>query len=522
MTNLLFETLAKHAVSDQIAVRVPDAPQQPGTTWTYADLFAQAARAASVLTDHGVRPGDRVAMQCVKCVDALALYLGCAQTGAAFLPLNTAYTAKEITYFLNDAEVALFVCSPDMDQNSIDAKLKMLTVDGKGGGSFEKALAVAVPNRDIANVNPSDLGAILYTSGTTGRSKGAMLSQSNLASNTEVLVDYWKFSAADVLLHTLPIYHTHGLFVATNVVLATGGSMLFHAAFNVDAVLADLPSATAMMGVPTFYTRLLADPRFDKATTEHMRLFTSGSAPMLLETHLEFEERTGQRILERYGMTETGMLTSNPYASELGERKPGTVGFPLPGVDLRVVDPDASTAADATAEVKSGDIGMIEVKGPNVFSGYWRMPEKTAEEFRVDGYFVTGDLGTRDSDGYVSIVGRNKDLIITGGFNVYPKEIELLIDDVDGVVESAVIGLPHPDFGEAVTAVLVAENFTSGGDTDPGHLSLIESVKGVAAEELAKFKQPKNYLVLEELPRNTMGKVQKNELRKQFDALYKP
>jgi len=272
-----------------------------------------------------------------------------------------------------------------------------------------------------------------------------------------------------------------------------------------------------MMGVPTFYTRLLADPRFDKSLTSHMRLFTSGSAPMLLETHLEFEERTGQRILERYGMTETGMLTSNPYSVEVGERKPGTVGFPLPGVDLRIVDPDASGAA--TTEVKTGDIGMIEVKGPNVFSGYWRMPEKTAEEFRADGYFVTGDLGTRDSDGYISIVGRNKDLIITGGFNVYPKEIELMIDDLDGVVESAVIGLPHPDFGEAVTAVLVVEN--TAADKELDHSSLITTIKAVAAEELAKFKQPKNYLVLEELPRNTMGKVQKNELRKQFDDLYK-
>jgi len=502
MTNPLFETLAKHADSDRIAVRVPDGQQHTGSICSYASLFERAARAASVLTDCGVGPGDRVAMQCVKCVDALALYLGCVQTGAAFLPLNTAYTAKEITYFLNDAEVSLFVCSPGMDQQSmVDSGLKILTIDGTGGGSFELAVAAATPSTVVADVNPEDLGAILYTSGTTGRSKGAMLSQSNLASNTEVLVDYWQFTETDVLLHTLPIYHTHGLFVASNVALATGASMLFHAAFSVDAVLAELPSATSMMGVPTFYTRLLADPRFDKSLTSHMRLFTSGSAPMLLETHLEFEERTGQRILERYGMTETGMLTSNPYSVEVGERKPGTVGFPLPGVDLRIVDPDASGAA--TTEVKTGDIGMIEVKGPNVFSGYWRMPEKTAEEFRADGYFVTGDLGTRDSDGYISIVGRNKDLI----------------DDLDGVVESAVIGLPHPDFGEAVTAVLVVEN--TAADKELDHSSLITTIKAVAAEELAKFKQPKNYLVLEELPRNTMGKVQKNELRKQFDDLYK-
>jgi len=519
MTNLLFETLAKHAASDSIAVRVPAAAQDSDASWTYTQLFERAAQAATLLAESGVGPGDRVAMQCVKCVDALALYLGCAQAGAAFLPLNTAYTAKEISYFLDDAEVSLFICSPLMAQQSaFDASLQVLTIDGQGQGSFEKAVKAAKPSGDVADVQPADLGAILYTSGTTGRSKGAMLSQENLASNTEVLVDYWKFNDADILLHALPIYHTHGLFVASNVVLATGASMLFHSAFNVDAVVADLPSATSMMGVPTFYTRLLADRRFDKSLTSHMRLFTSGSAPMLLETHLEFEKVTGQRILERYGMTETGMLTSNPYASDLGERKPGTVGFPLPGVDLRVVDPDASGKA---TEVKTGDIGMIEVKGPNVFSGYWRMPEKTAEEFRDDGYFVTGDLGTRDSDGYISIVGRNKDLIITGGFNVYPKEIELLIDDQHGVVESAVIGLPHPDFGEAVTALLVLENSKTGGDEDSSHSSLIDSIKSVAAEELAKFKQPKNYLVLEELPRNTMGKVQKNELRKQFDALYK-
>jgi len=379
----------------------------------------------------------------------------------------------------------------------------------------------ATPTDSVMSREPTDLGAMLYTSGTTGRSKGAMLSQQNLASNTRVLLDYWQFTADDCLLHALPIYHTHGLFVACNVVLATGASMIFHPAFNTDQVIKDIPTANTMMGVPTFYTRLLDDPRFDNQLTRHMRLFTSGSAPMLAETHVAFEQRTGQRILERYGMTETGMLTSNPYASQDGPRKPGTVGTPLPGVELRIVkSEDVDNDTDSDTQEKTQSIGMIEVKGPNVFSGYWNMPEKTAEEFRGDGFFITGDLGFTDEDGYVTIVGRNKDLIITGGFNVYPKEVEAIIDEKPGIKESAVIGLSHKDFGEAVTAVLVLDQSMAGSASDDNASSLVDNLKQELASSLAKFKQPKQYLVLDELPRNTMGKVQKNVLRDKFEKLY--
>ncbi len=518
--NPLYTLLARHSETTKIAIREPG-----GREWSYPEFFDLVARAARVLTDLGVESGDRVALQANKSTEALAVYLGCVQIGAVFLPLNTAYTESEIDYFLEDSAAALFICNPQIESVlATQTKRRVASLDGQGGGSFANLLESASVLLKVTPRNNDDLGAILYTSGTTGRSKGAMLSQQNLASNTETLVDYWQFTASDVLLHALPIYHTHGLFVASNVALATGATMLFHTSFNVDAVVADLPAATTMMGVPTFYTRLLADSRFNHELASHMRLFTSGSAPMLLETHLEFERRTGQRILERYGMTETGMLTSNPYHDE---RKPGTVGLPLPGVQLRLSTDDSAagteresatgsesqTDSDVIARPTAATIGMIEVKGPNVFSGYWQMPEKTAEEFRDDGFFVTGDLGSIDDDGYVTIVGRNKDLIITGGFNVYPKEIELLVDEVEGVRESAVIGLPHADFGEAVTAVVVFENKADKagvGDTIRQHLET----------RLAKFKQPKEYVVVDELPRNTMGKVQKNLLRQQYGELF--
>ncbi len=347
-----------------------------------------------------------------------------------------------------------------------------------------------------------DLAAFLYTSGTTGRSKGAMLTQNNLLSNAEVLTRHWAFSASDVLLHALPIFHTHGLFVATNIALLSGCKILFVPKFDQEAMIALMPQATCMMGVPTFYTRLLDDPRFDRALSQHMRLFISGSAPLLAETHELFEQRSGHRILERYGMTETNMSTSNPYK---GERRAGTVGFPLPGIELKITD---STTGKTLAQ---GDIGEIEVRGPNVFKGYWNMPEKTAEELRGDGFFITGDLGMVDADGYVHIVGRNKDLIISGGFNIYPKEIETVLDAQEGVLESAVIGVPHPDFGETVLALLVPSS-----ERTPD----LEAIQSHSSEQLARFKLPKKLIVLPQLPRNTMGKVQKNALRDQFRDLF--
>jgi malonyl-CoA/methylmalonyl-CoA synthetase len=346
-----------------------------------------------------------------------------------------------------------------------------------------------------------DLAAILYTSGTTGRSKGAMLSHANLLSNAQTLVDVWRFTRDDVLLHALPIFHTHGLFVATNVTLSAGASLIFLPGFSAEAIIANIPQATALMGVPTFYTRLLDEPAFTGDLVRHMRLFVSGSAPLLAETHVLFEQRTGHRILERYGMTETNMNTSNPYD---GERRAGTVGFPLPGVDLRIVDAETGKA------LPQGEIGIIEVKGPNVFSGYWQMPEKTKEEFRGDGFFITGDVGVIDADGYVQIVGRSKDLIISGGYNIYPKELELLLDEEDGVLESAVIGVPHADFGEGVVAVLVPR---PGAKLDEA--AILDSIK----PKIARFKQPKRIVVLDELPRNTMGKVQKNVLRETYRTL---
>jgi len=530
MNNPLFELLAAHAASDQPLIVSPTTAGGTSSL-SYADFFQLVGRTASVLIDLGIGPGDRVALQATKSVEALAVYLGCVQTGAAFLPLNTAYTEREIEYFLTDAGVSVFITDPgsplvqksQSDAADVVESCRVVSLDGSGSGSFAELVNRATPTDSIASREPADLGAILYTSGTTGRSKGAMLSQQNLASNTSVLLDYWQFTKDDCLLHALPIYHTHGLFVACNVVLATGAAMIFHPAFNTDQVVKDIPAANTMMGVPTFYTRLLDDPRFDSQLTSHMRLFTSGSAPMLAETHVTFEQRTGQRILERYGMTETGMLTSNPYSPQDGPRKPGSVGTPLPGVELRIVtndEVDEETDTDNQTKAQSQSIGMIEVKGPNVFSGYWNMPEKTAEEFRDDGFFITGDLGFTDEDGYVTIVGRNKDLIITGGFNVYPKEVEALIDEKHGIRESAVIGLSHKDFGEAVTAVLVLDATIAGSTRDDAASSLIDNLKQELADSLAKFKQPKQYLLLDELPRNTMGKVQKNVLREKFAKLY--
>ncbi len=470
-----------------------------GASISYGDMVALTGRLANALVDLGVKPGDRVAVQVEKSAEALALYLATVRAGGVFLPLNTAYTASEVSYFVHDAEPALVVCSgAALDAVSViagknGARCETLEDDGTGS-LMDRAANQPDAFETVARGN-EDLAAILYTSGTTGRSKGAMLSHMNLLDNARVLVETWRFTEEDVLLHALPIFHTHGLFVASNTVMLSGGTMIFLPKFDADAIISLLPQATTMMGVPTFYTRLLARKDFTRDLVSHMRLFTSGSAPLLAETHVEFEARTGHRILERYGMTETNMSTSNPYD---GERRAGTVGFPLPGVSLRIANPETGE------KIGPGKIGMIEVKGPNVFSGYWRMPEKTASEFRSDGFFITGDLGQIDEDGYVHIVGRQKDLIISGGFNIYPKEIELVIDELEGVNESAVIGVPHPDFGEGVVAVVVpleGANLTE------------EGVKAAIADKLARFKQPKRVFFADALPRNTMGKVQKNLLR---------
>lgn len=478
-----------------------------GERLSYADMLARSAQIANILVLRGVEPGDRVAVQVEKTTENLLLYLATLRAGAVYLPLNAAYTLAELDYFIGDAEPKLVVCAPSK-REGIEAIAKTRgvaavdTLDAKGQGSLTEAAAGAP--RDFADVprEDDDLAAILYTSGTTGRSKGAMLTHRNLSSNARTLVDYWRFTETDMLLHALPIYHTHGLFVACNAVMLSGGSMLFLQRFDAEEVMRLLPRATAMMGVPTFYTRLLRHPGLTKAACAHMRLFISGSAPLLAETHHAFQEKTGHAILERYGMTETGMNTSNPYD---GERIAGTVGFPLPDVELRIAD------AETGKILPRGEIGVIEVRGPNVFSGYWRMPERTKAEFRPDGFFITGDVGKIDARGYVHIVGRAKDLIITGGFNVYPKEVEAEIDALPGVVESAVIGCPHPDFGEGVTAVIVKSADAQIAETD-----VLAALDG----RLAKFKLPKRVIFVADLPRNSMGKVQKNVLREQNAKLY--
>jgi malonyl-CoA/methylmalonyl-CoA synthetase len=453
----------------------------------------------------GVRPGDRVAVQVEKTPEAALLYLATLRAGAVYLPLNPAYTLAELDYFIGDAEPALIVCTPAARHGLLGVArgAGVETLDAAGKGSLADRAAGAPKLFDDVTRAADDLAAILYTSGTTGRSKGAMLTHANLASNAEVLAQAWRFSADDVLLHALPIFHVHGLFVAINTVLLAGASMIWLAKFDPEAVVASLPDASVMMGVPTFYTRLLQDPRLDRGLTAGIRLFVSGSAPLLADTHREWSARTGHAILERYGMTETGMNTSNPYD---GDRIAGTVGLPLPGVEARIADPESGR------ELPAGEIGMIEVRGPNVFKGYWRMPEKTAAEFRVDGFFITGDLGLIDERGYVQIVGRGKDLVISGGFNVYPKEVEGEIDALEGVVESAVIGLPHPDLGEGVTAVVAVS---------PGATLTEDEVLKALAVRLAGFKRPKRVLFVDDLPRNTMGKVQKAALRERWKDLYR-
>ncbi len=477
-----------------------------GETLTYGDLWDNARQVAGALVEAGVVPGDRVAVQVEKSLAALELYLGTILAGGVYLPLNTAYTASELDYFLANAEPKVFVCDTDRagSLERIAAKAdvsRVFTLTPDGLGSLTDAAEAASPIPRAIARGQDDLAAILYTSGTTGRSKGAMLTHGNLASNAQVLAECWQFTDKDVLIHALPIFHTHGLFVATNVALVAGASLIYHSRFDAASVLADFDRATTLMGVPTFYTRLLDMPDLTKKATAGMRLFISGSAPLLAETHIRWQDRTGTAILERYGMTETGMNTSNPYD---GPRKPGTVGLPLPGVEIRVVDENGEAVPDL-------EIGGIEVRGPNVFKGYWRMPEKTAEELREDGFFITGDLGMIDEDGYVSIIGRSKDLIISGGFNIYPKEIELVVDAVEGVKESAVFGVPHPDFGEAVAVAIVPE---SGAGLSA------EDVTNAIAPQLARFKHPRHVVFLDALPRNTMGKVQKNQLRETYADVF--
>ncbi len=502
MANPLFDQLfGRHAGRATPFLHLPD-----GQAVTHADFLAMAAQYANTFSQLGLKPGDRLALQAEKSPQALAVYAAAVQAGVVFLPLNTGYTAAELAYFIENSGARLVVCDPGAAERlrpiASASGAGLETLDAQGQGSLSE-LARTQPDRfETVARSADDLAAFLYTSGTTGRSKGAMLTQTNLLSNAETLVNYWRFTERDVLLHALPIFHTHGLFVATNVILLSGGAMIFLPRFGLDAMIAHLPQATTMMGVPTFYTRLLDDPRFTKGLVSHMRLFVSGSAPLLADTHVQFEARTGHRILERYGMTETNMNTSNPYD---GARRAGTVGFPLPGVEVKVTDP-------ATGDtLPGGEIGQIEVRGPNVFKGYWQMPEKTREELREDGFFITGDLGLIDDQGYVQIVGRNKDLIISGGYNIYPKEIESLLDDQPGVLESAVVGVPHPDFGETVVGFLVPENGTSPN---------VPAIEAAVGAQLARFKHPRKLITLPELPRNTMGKVQKNVLREQYGGLF--
>ena len=509
MNQNLYSLLAAHFPKDPAApcMILPD-----GRVWTYGDVERASGRMANLIVALGLKPGDRVAAQVEKTPEALVLYLAAIRAGMVFLPLNPAYQRHELEYFLGDAKPGLFVCRPQVQTlaaelaHELAAKAgvpnvcTVLELDDDGRGALIEAAAAHADAFATEERGTADLAAILYTSGTTGRSKGAMLSHGNLAHNARTLHDYWHFQPGDVLLHMLPTFHVHGLFVACHTTLLNGSAMFFEPKFDAARALRLLPEATVFMGVPTYYVRLLLDPAFGRETCRNIRLFVSGSAPLLKETFDAFKARSGHTILERYGMTEGGMFTSNPYD---GERRGGTVGFPLPGTELRIV------GAGDTA-VKAGSVGQIQVRGENVFLGYWGMPEKTREEFTADGFFKTGDMGTWDADGYVVISGRSKDLVITGGLNVYPKEIEELIDAMPGVAESAVIGLPHPDFGEAVSAVVVRQKNAAGAALTEA--SIIAAIKG----ELANFKVPKWVYLVDQLPRNAMGKVQKNILRQQY------
>lgn len=502
MSNHLYDQLiAPRARSDSCFLML----EEPGTgrELSFAGFAELASQFAHMLVAHGVRPGDRIAVQAPKRSEVLALYVASIQTGAVFLPLNTGYTCDEITYFLEDATPRMIVCEQGAEQelqpiaHRIGAAV--LTLNADGSGSLSRAFEGRPRGFDNAARGPDDLAALLYTSGTTGRSKGAMLTHENLLSNARVLTELWRISSADTLIHALPIFHTHGLFVAMNTSLIAGARVKFMSGFNIDAIVAAIPESTLMMGVPTFYTRLLGDDRLDRGLVANMRLFVSGSAPLLAETHAAFAERTGNCILERYGMTETSMITSNPHD---GLRRAGTVGRPLDGVEVRIAGTDGQP-------VSGDEVGMIEVRGPNVCRGYWNNPEGTEEALLDDGFFITGDLGRFDEDGYLVIVGRQRDLIITGGYNVYPKEVEDVLNSIPGVSESAVFGVPHAEFGEQVIASVVPE---TGAALDESALAEMVETR------LARFKHPRKYLLTEELPRNAMGKVEKNVLREEYAA----
>jgi len=499
-----------HAHFDRGFARTPDKEllvTGEGASYRYRDIGELSARMASCLAALGVGPGDRVSVQIEKSPEGLALYLACLKAGFVYHPLNMAYTTKELGYFLSDAEPAAVICDGRNEASIAPLAGKagathLLTLDADGSGTLSERAAGADLGFATLPRAKDDLAALLYSSGTTGVPKGIMLTHGNLLSNTETLVEAWGFTADDRLLHALPVFHVHGLFVATGCVLASGASMRWLKAFRADQAIRHLPECTVMMGVPTYYTRLLAEPAFTADVARSVRLFISGSAPLLAETFADFRARTGHAILERYGMTETNMNTSNPLE---GERKPGTVGPPLPGVEVRVV-------GDGGRVLAANEIGNLQVRGPNVFAGYWKLPDKTAQDFTADGFFDTGDTALVDDDGYVSIVGRTKDVVITGGLNVYPREVELTIDELPGVGESAVIGVPHADLGECVVAVVVPE---AGADPDEG--AIIAALK----QELAAFKIPKRILIVDELPRNTMAKVQKNVLRETYGDLFR-
>lgn len=477
---------------------------EAGRTISYHELETSSARIANMLCDHGLVKGDRVAVQVEKSPEVLFLYMACLRAGLIYLPLNTAYTESELEYFIGNAEPRAVICDPDSNERftrlgvSLLSQMLIFELDINGTGSLMDQASIANSEYAAVDCEADDTAVILYTSGTTGKPKGAMLTHGNLSANARALHEAWGWQREDVLLHSLPIFHIHGLFVACHSVLFGGSRMIYMNAFDAARVAALLPRASVMMGVPTYYTRLLNYPDFSQAACTNMRLFISGSAPLHEKIFADFRACTGHTILERYGMTETGMNCSNPLE---GERLAGTVGLPLPGVSLRIVD-------DEGLEVAGGDVGHLEVKGENVFKGYWRMPDKTAQAFTEDGYFMTGDMARLTQSGYIAIVGRDKDMIITGGLNVYPKEVEIVLDELDGVAESAVIGLPHEDFGEAVTAVVVPRNIKTPPEVD----DLIRQMKA----SLAGFKVPKHIIFVDQLPRNTMGKVQKNLMRERY------
>ncbi|MBI3445820.1 MAG: malonyl-CoA synthase [Magnetospirillum sp.] len=505
MTDNLFELFRRHFPADRTRpfIEVPG-----GAVLSYGDLEAESARYANALVAAGIKPGERVAVQVDKSAEAVVLYLACLRAGAILLPLNTAYQSDELEYFLTDAAPGVVVCQPHRlaELEGLAAKAGIgacvMSLGGRGDGTLPERAKALAPDFTTVTRGGDDIAAILYSSGTTGRPKGAMMSHTNLGSNAQTLHKLWGFRPDDVLLHCLPIFHTHGLFVAINCVLLNGGKMIFCPKFDAEQAIGLFSQASVFMGVPTFYTRFLASPSLTPAACAPMRLFISGSAPLLEETFNAFRDKTGFTILERYGMTEGGMFTSNPLD---GDRIAGTVGFALPDVQLRITDEDGKV-------LPQGEVGIIEVKGPNIFKGYWNMPEKTKAEFTADGFFKSGDVGVIDERGYVSIVGRAKDLIISGGYNVYPKEVEDAIDRLDGVVESAVVGMPHPDFGEAGLAIIV-----TAGQAGLSADGVIAALRG----RLANYKVPKQVVLVSELPRNAMGKVQKNVLRDSYAEMWK-